>query len=164
MQNIITKTERRLGEGNFINNKQHGEWVYKNNNTITSYIYDNGLLLSPATVQYLNDADQVWMIVESPLKNNKFNGLAHFYLIDDGHKQLIAKKNFVDDSLNGFFIEALADSTVVGFHKNDQLHGEIKIYKDQLAEVMGTNYGYELDTTTLQLCKKSMYKDGVKNV
>lgn len=115
-------------------NGQHVEYYY-NNETGKLYLKQIG--------DYLNDSK---------------NGTWKLWFIEDGQERLLEFKNYTKGVLNGDFQGIKGDSLIFGSYKNDELHGEYKIYRDYITKLFLDVI--RTDITKLVLTTEGSYYEG----
>lgn len=90
--------------------------------------------------------------------NDSKNGTWKLCFIEDGQERLLEFENYTKGVLNGAFQGIKGDSLIFGSYKNDELHGEYKIYRDYITKLLvGV---IRTDITKLVLTTEGSYYDG----
>ena len=119
----------------------------KNGQTI-EYYYDDetGNLHLKQIGEYLNDDK---------------NGTWKLIFIEDGKEQLLKFANYTKGVLNGAFQDVKGDSLIIGSYKNDELHGEYKVYRDFVRTLFGGVI--RTDISALTLTNEGNYYEGLES-
>ncbi|MCZ2129100.1 MAG: hypothetical protein LC109_02420 [Bacteroidia bacterium] len=120
----------------------------KNGQRIEYYYNDEtGKLQLKQIVEYLNDEK---------------NGTSKlFFIEDDNTERLLKFENYTKDIKNGSFQDVKGDSLIVGSYKNDELHGEYKIYRDFVKTLIGGVI--RTDISKLTLTNEGSYFEGLES-
>lgn len=94
--------------------------------------------------------------------NNEKNGTWKlFFVEEDNTERLLTYENFTKDVKNGLFQDIKGDSLIVGSYKNDELHGEYKIYRDFVRTLFGGVI--RTDISKLTLTSEGSYFEGLQS-
>jgi len=174
--------------GNYLKGKEHGNFVeYDEYGTKDAEyvmangmkngvlkIYEDGKIDASTTFKddskngqlieyYYNDETgklQLKQIVE--YLNDEKNGTSKlFFIEDDNTERLLKFENYTKDIKNGSFQDVKGDSLIVGSYKNDELHGEYKIYRDFVRTLIGGVI--RTDISKLTRTNEGGYFEGLKS-
>lgn len=119
-------------------NGQHIEYYYND---------ETGKLQLKQIGDYLNDEKNgTWKL---------------FFIEEDNTERLLKFENYIRDTKSGLFQDIKGDSLIVGSYKNDELHGEYKVYRDFVKSLFGGVI--RTDISKLILINEGSYYEGLKS-
>lgn len=173
-------------QGNYVNDKYNGQFIeyneygvivseilmkndlmdgmakFYNNGKISKIItYKNGVKNGPFTeYNYLDALPNKFFKIIGEYRDDEKYGLWNYFLVSDNTEYLTSFENYNNGQLNGQFLHSSGDSVIIGYFKNEILHGDYKIYFDVNRMLRG---GYvNTDLTKLYLITQGKYIDGQK--
>lgn len=94
--------------------------------------------------------------------DNEKNGVWKLFFVgEDNTERLLTYENFTKGLKNGLFQDTKGDSLIVGSYKNDELHGEYKIYRDFVRSLFGGVIN--TDISKLTLTSEGSYFEGLQS-
>lgn len=94
--------------------------------------------------------------------NDEKNGTWKLFFVEDNNTESLLKfENYTKDIKNGVFQDVKGDSLIVGSYRNDELHGEYKIYRDFVRSLFGGVI--RTDISKLTLTNEGSYFEGLKS-
>jgi len=134
------------------------------NNKIDTYTTMKGGIKSGQYIEYYYDEENgklKFKLIGEYLNEEKQGDWKLFYIDDEYKEKLLKYESYVKDIKNGQFQDFKGDSLFLGSYKDDQLHGDYRIYLDVSRLLLG---GYlKTDTSMLTLITKGNYVNGMKS-
>lgn len=173
--------------GNYLKGKEHGIFIEfdENGNKEAEYSMVNGLknglfkyyvdgkidvlttfkdgVKDGQRVEYYydNDTGKLKLKQVEEYSNDNKSGIWKLLFIDNANKERVLKfENYTNGLRNGQFQDFKGDSLIIGSYKNDELHGEYKVYLDINKKLIGGIIN--TDTANLTLIKNGWYNEGEK--
>jgi antitoxin component YwqK of YwqJK toxin-antitoxin module len=94
--------------------------------------------------------------------NDEKNGTWKLFFIEENNTERLLKfENYSKGIKNGVFQDVKGDSLIIGSYRNDELHGEYKIYRDFVRSLFGGVI--RTDISKLTLTNEGSYFEGLKS-
>jgi len=134
--------------------------VYEDNKLSYSNTFKNDVKTGQYIEYYYNDETGKLQLKQvGEYFNGEKSGTWKLYFIeDDNTERLLKFENYTRDAKNGLFQDIKGDSLIVGNYKNDELHGEYKIYRDFTRSLFGGVI--RTDISKLTLTSEGSYYEG----
>lgn len=134
--------------------------VYEDNKLSYSNTFKNDVKTGQYIEYYYNDETGKLQLKQvGEYFNDEKSGTWKLYFIeDDNTERLLKFENYTRDAKNGLFQDIKGDSLIVGSYKNDELHGEYKIYRDFTRSLFGGVI--RTDISKLTLTSEGSYYEG----
>lgn len=136
-------------------------------------IYEDGKLSYSSTVKddskngkhieyyYNNETGKLQFKQIGDYLNDDKNGTWKLYFIEDNNtEKLLNFESYTKDIRTGAFQYIKADSLIIGNYKNDELHGEYKVYRDFVRTLFGAVIC--TDISKLTLTSEGSYYEGLE--
>jgi antitoxin component YwqK of YwqJK toxin-antitoxin module len=174
--------------GNYLKGKEHGNFIeYDEYGTKDAEyimasgmkngvlkIYEGGKIDASTTFKddskngqrieysYNNETGKLQLKQVEEYLNDEKNGTSKlFFMEDDNTERLLTFENYTKDIKNGAFQDVIGDSLIIGSYKNDELHGEYKIYRDFVKSLFGGVI--RTDISKLTLTSEGSYYEGLES-
>ncbi len=136
--------------------------IYEDGKIVVSTTFKDGIK-NGQTIEYYYDDEtgnlQLKQIGE--YLNDYKNGTWKLIFIEDGKERLLKFENYTKGVLNGAFQDVKGDSLIVGSYKNDELHGEYKVYRDFMKTLFGGVIRTDISVLTLTI--EGNYYEGLES-
>jgi len=134
--------------------------VYEDNKLSYSNTFKNDVKTGQYIEYYYNDETGKLQLKQvGEYFNDEKSGTWKLYFIEDDNTERVLKfENYTRDAKNGLFQDIKGDSLIVGSYKNDELHGEYKIYRDFTRSLFGGVI--RTDISKLTLTSEGSYYEG----
>lgn len=151
-------------EVSMTNGKKNGLLkVYEENKLSYSNTFKNDIKTGQHIEYYYNDETGKLQLKQiGEYINDEKNGTWKLLFIEENNKERLLKfENYIRDLRNGQFQDVKGDSLIVGSYKNDELHGEYKVYLDVSRKLLGGVI--RTDTANLTLIAEGNYFEGLES-
>lgn len=173
---------------NFLRGKEHGNFVEydEDGNKVREYVMANGMrngvwkvykegridysatfkddIRNGQYVEYYynEETDKLQLKTVGEYLNDKKSGVWKLFFIENNNTQRILMfDTYAKGIKNGAFQKVMGDSLMIGYYKDDKLHGRCKIYFDANRELVGGMI--RTDTANLTLIAKGSYFEDEKS-
>ncbi|WP_396167749.1 hypothetical protein [Flavobacterium sp.] len=145
------------------NDSKNGLLTFYENNKISYTTTFKNDLKNGKHINYYYDGetDNLFLKEYGQYLDDKKNETWKTYYIDGKNEKLLTYTNYLNDLKDGLFQEVQGDSLIVGNYKEDELHGNYKIYFDQSKFLSGGLIN--TDISKLKLLTEGQYTDGNKS-
>lgn len=136
--------------------------IYEDGKIVVTIAYKDDNRNGQRIEYYYNDETgdlQLKQIEE--YSNDEKNGTWKLLFIEDGKERLLKFENYTKGVLNGAFQDINGDSLIIGSYKNDELHGEYRVYRDLMKTIFGGVI--QTDTSVITLISEGSYYEGLES-
>jgi antitoxin component YwqK of YwqJK toxin-antitoxin module len=111
---------------------------------------------------YNDETGKLQLKIIGEYLNDEKNGTWKlFFIEEDNTERLLTLENYTKGLKNGQFQDIKGDSLIVGFYKNDELHGVYKVYLDATRMLLGGVI--RTDTANLTVIAEGSYFEGLES-
>lgn len=137
--------------------------VYEDGKIVVSTTFKDDIKNGQRVEYYYNDeTEKLQLKLIGEYLNDEKNGTWKFFLIEEDNKErLLTFENYLIGAKNGQFQDIKGDSLIIGSYKNNDLHGEYKIYRDFSRSLFGGVMN--TDTSKLTLTSEGSYYQGLES-
>lgn len=137
--------------------------VYEDGKIDVSTTFKDDIKNGQRTEYYYNDETGKLQLKQiGEYLNDEKNGTWKLFFVEDNNTERLLKfENYTKDIKNGAFQDVKGDSLIIGSYRNDELHGEYKIYRDFVRSLFGGVI--RTDISKLTLTNEGSYYEGLES-